>query len=304
MLKIDKPLLLPLQPPYPLITCFGYIEAQMASLLVQDRDGEIVSFPIVNNGYNIDGQIYTEDINDDFYPLEEYFKLGCNMGDEINWQKFIAIARLLFHHKTDLDLREIWYNLTEYNVVVEDRPEHFYVLVKDINPDDSTVDFTFCNEMAFKWDTLKMSYTSLISQVVDHLLLSPDANVHFLHQRPNDSDFVNNIEKLKKDVRNSFLNRRSEKMLKLEEHLNPDNNLMWASDLITIAKYVQNCLPEGCRCKNDVLLEIKKYMMLYDEKGDYNDQFDDYIWNFIVTNNLLPENEITNMPDINTDFLK
>ena len=296
MLEIDKPILLPLQQPYPLIACFGYIEAQMATLLVQNKDDEVDSYPIVSESFHIDGQMYTEDIDEDFYPQEEFFKLGCNVGDKIYWHKFIAIARLLFHHKTDLDLCEIWNNLAEFKVFVEDRPTHFYVLIKDFNTDDSMVNFTFCNDMAFKWDTPQMPYASLVEQVVNHLLLAPEASVHFLHQRPNDSDFHYNLKKLETDVRTSLHKERRRKLLGCETIPPPEPDLMWKTDLMAIAKYIQNCLPEGCSDKNDVLLEIKEHFMLFDINGDYIDDYDDYIddyddyiWDFIKTNNLLPD---------------
>ena len=281
MLKLDKPQMLPLTPPYPLISCFGYIRAQLATLLVQNKDGNIDSFPLVDDLYEIDGQVYSEDVTPDFDPLEHYFKLDCNKGDVISWRKFIWIARTLFNHKTELNLIEIWDCLKDYGVEVADRPKHLNIFIKKT---DDGLEYSHGNDMAFKSVNNNAHPTvvnkDFIWQVAAYLYLAPEANVNFLHDS-NEEEMAKMIQKIEIELAKCVIKNHQRFLMGF--HSPPENETMCAKDFLDITEFIQNDLPETPLSKNDILMRIHEHFWM-DNKDN-----DESIWNFIEKNHFFDE---------------
>ena len=233
MLKLTQPLLLPLQQPYPLIAHGGCIHAQMATLLVQNDDGEIDSYPVLRARYLIDGQVFSRDVAPGDTPYDDYFTIDCSMGDVIPWSRFIGISRRLFNQGATCSLTEIFCALEYYGVTVNDRPKDLFVFIRSF---DDGVDFSHGEEMAFERKsngvprTKEEKYRDFIRQVAAHMELLPYAELHFLHNRE-DEGFLSEFNQMKSDVANLVAN---------DEETRPTKPCLFSSrDYVGIAKYIQ-----------------------------------------------------------------
>ena len=270
MLKLTQPLLLPLQQPYPLIAHDGNIYAQMATLLIQSDDGEIDSYPVLKMDYMIDGQVFSEDVKPDVNPSEDYFKIGCYMGDEISWQQFIGIARNLFNRKTDYSLTEIFETLEDYGVTVKDLPHDLYLFISSF---DNGIDFCPGGEMAFKWRnhddsmTEEGKYRDYIEQVAEHMRLLPRAELHFLHNREDDG-FLSKLNQLEKDIADYVDHGHGRHP--------PTPHVLWPSEYVGIARYIKiKWLGRSFRNKDEVLQDVCRHFGL-DEKCK------EHVWNYLT----------------------
>ena len=288
MLNIDKSHLLLLQPPYPLISSFGYVRKHIATLLVPNKDGNIDSFPVIGDNCFIDGQVWAEDITPDMDPTEYYFSLECHEGESIDWQKFIEIATKLINHKTDLCLSEIYYDLKDFNVIINNSPQVFNIFIQKTS---DGLEYRTSENMAYKheWGEKNgFNYTvneDFIRQTVEHLELAPESTIRLLYSNY-ELDFAKQIQELKNNITKAL---KKKPKINTGTYPPPPPEHLWPHEWLRITEYIQKSVDPLLisqltqkQYKSEILKKIKLRFCI-DEKDE------DAIWNFIVNNNLLPD---------------
>lgn len=273
MIRFTQPVLVPLKKPYPLLFNDGDIYPQMAALLLQNEEKEIISYPVLEMDYLADGQVFTDYDKEELHPYETLFKIGCNKGDRISWVQFIDIVRQIFKRSGQCDIKDIYFSLKNYDVIIckDDNPTGFDVTNKHlnvfINSFDNGINYTYGSTMAFNWrkeDTCspEEKYEFFIEQIVDHMDLVPFYELHLLYVKT-DKEFLDKYQKLENDIK-VYIKEREEKY-KLTP---PYNQILHGIDYIEIAEYIQRTNDD------DVLTNII-------EKFNIDPSHKDHIWHFI-----------------------